>query len=542
MYGWDTLVILQHLLDDGLSKTAIAQRLGVSRRGSRLDPFTPIIAVRLATYPELSAVRLFDEVRAADYPGGITQVRDHVARVRPRPEPEPVVRFETAPGHQAQVDCAEFRLPWGKRYALVVVLGSSRLLWLKCYPRQTLATVIAGLEEAFAYFGGVPTELRFDQMKAVIIDDQRAEGGKLLEHPEFLRVAAHWDFRLRACRPYRAKTKGKVERPIRYLRDNFFSGRECIGDADLDAQRLHWLDGVANVRTHRTTQCVPRVRFETEEFPHLRPLVRPPARAARRTVAHLLAPAVPAVTVERRGLAAPAALDALLQAQIALRNHRRLDAAMRSSRLPAVKTLADFDFSFQPSIKREPLDSRHTLGFLERKENVICLGPPGVGKTHVAISLAIEAAESGRRVYYGTLGDLIMSLEEASQAGQLLHRMKTLSFPSLLIVDEIGYLPISRAGAMLFFQLMSRRYEQASTVLTSNKGFEEWGEIFGDDVMAAALIDRLVHHCHIVNIRGNSYRMRHHTDLHRALGTHRDAPTSDPPPRTRSRAKEAAAT
>ena len=134
---------------------------------------------------------------------------------------------------------------------------------------------------------------------------------------------------------------------------------------------------------------------------------------------------------------------------------------MRSSRLPAVKTLADFDFSFQPSIKREQLESLHTLGFLERKENVVFLGPPGVGKTHLAIALAIAAAESGRRVYYGTLGDLITSLEEAQQAGRLLQRMKTLSFPSLLVVDEIGYLPISRTGAMLFFQLMSRRYEHA---------------------------------------------------------------------------------
>lgn len=224
-------------------------------------------------------------------------------------------------------------------------------------------------------------------------------------------------------------------------------------------------------------------------------------------------------TVDGGHVSAADAIEQLLGAQITLRNNRRLQAAMRSSRLPAVKTLADFDFSFQPSVKREQIESLHTLGFLERRENVILLGPPGVGKTHLAISLAIAAAEHGRRVYYGTLGDLIGSLEEAQQAGRLGHRLKTLVFPSLLVVDEIGYLPVSRTGAMLFFQLMARRYEHASTVLTSNKSFAEWGEIFGDEVMAAALIDRLVHHCHIVNIRGNSYRMRHHTDLRSALTT-----------------------
>jgi DNA replication protein DnaC len=222
-------------------------------------------------------------------------------------------------------------------------------------------------------------------------------------------------------------------------------------------------------------------------------------------------------------VAATEAISRLLAAQISLRNNRRLQAAMRSSRLPAVKTLEAFDFSFQPSIKREQIESLHQLDFIERKENVVLLGPPGVGKTHLAISLAIAAAQMGRRVYYGTLIDLIASLEEAQAAGRLARRLAVLTHPSLLVVDEIGYLPVTHTGAVLFFQLMNRRYEHGSTVLTSNKGFEEWGEIFGDDVMAAALIDRVLHHCHLVNIRGNSYRMREHSELYRTLQPHVEA-------------------
>jgi transposase len=186
----------------------------------------------------------------------------------------------------------------------VVVLGYSRLLWLQFYARQTMAVLMHGLEEAFAFFGGVPAEVLFDQMKAVIIDDERAIGGRLLENAEFVRFAAHCGFRIRACRPYRAKTKGKVERPIGYVRQSFFYARSFLNDADLNTQALSWVAQTANVRLHRTTAEAPRVRFERDERVLLRPLALRPYRSLVLAATTPALPSPPALlTVERRPLA-----------------------------------------------------------------------------------------------------------------------------------------------------------------------------------------------------------------------------------------------
>lgn len=306
MIGRETRVLLRHYLEQGMSKAAVARKLGISertvyrwiaagqldrevdespveygprrRQSSKLDPYKEIIGARLVEYPELSAVRLFKEVEAAGYAGGYDQVKRYVREVRPRASQEPVQRFETPPGHQGQVDFADFRTPWGKRHALIVVLGYSRLLWLQYYERQTMAVVMRGLESAFRYFGGVPAELLFDQMKAVIVEDKREVGGRLMENAEFLRFAFHWGFRIRACRPYRAQTKGKVERPVSYIRKNFFYGRTFASDDDLNARAPGWLDTVANVRIHGTLKERPVDRFEAER-PHLKPLARWPYRS-----------------------------------------------------------------------------------------------------------------------------------------------------------------------------------------------------------------------------------------------------------------------
>jgi DNA replication protein DnaC len=232
------------------------------------------------------------------------------------------------------------------------------------------------------------------------------------------------------------------------------------------------------------------------------------------------------------------AIDILLAEELTLRENSRIKTALRMGRLATIKTLSGFDFSFQPSLDRERILTLAQLRFIGRSEVVHFLGPPGTGKSHLATALGVEAVKAGRSVYFCTLAELLSQLARAEREGRLSERIRFFCRPALLIVDEIGYLPVVPGGGNLFFQLVNARYERGAMILTSNRGFAEWGEVFGDPVVATALLDRLLHHAVVIQIEGSSYRLRQHADLmpeHVRSKATIAPPTPAPPRRPRGR-------
>lgn len=201
-------------------------------------------------------------------------------------------------------------------------------------------------------------------------------------------------------------------------------------------------------------------------------------------------------------------IDYLAEQEIQSREARSMAVRMRIAGFPFNKRLSDFDFKYQPSLDKVVIKEITSLRFIRNAENIVFLGPPGVGKTHLAIGLGIEAIEAGFKVCFANASNLVEKLEAADKVKRLDEKLRELSKFHLLIIDEMGYLPFNDYGAHCFFQLVSRRYEKAAMIFTSNKSFGEWGDIFRDNVIASAILDRILHHCTTVNIKGESYRLK----------------------------------
>jgi DNA replication protein DnaC/transposase len=597
------------------------------RMPSKLDSFKPLIDQWLAAQPALLATRVHQDL-ARDYgfEGSYNTVRRYVERSRPKPPARSEARFETRPGFQAQVDWSHeqpIRTSSGLElplYCFHMVLGHSRDSFCRLTGSQDLVTFWACHRAAFTHFGGVPHELLYDRTKTVV----RQHVGKdvTLEerifHPEALASAHHYGFSMRLCQAYRAKTKGKVEHDVSWVRERLFRGHSFTSYEEANVGWLSWNEDIARQRVHGTHGEVVAVRAQRDHAALL-PLqptaylvvdrttgssvsraaattfrtrspasgsslywARPSSRCTRcwmaggsrgmsaaaqpgccpirsrtrcrsprssrpsqirrsitgrlsairrRSLGELISERIRRNARELKlyGLAETADelvdraeagklgyrefLDLVLESEVGVLEGRRYASRLKLSGLPHHKTLDEFDASFQPELDPKRLAELRSLRFVQNKVSSLILGPPGVGKTHLAVGLAMQALRAGYLVRYTTLDEVVRELRQADQLGTLRSKLAHYQRPHVLIVDEVGYMRLEPADANRFFQLIKRRYTRSSMIVTSNKRVSEWAELFGDEVQAVAILDRLLHDAEVLTINGPSWRLRGRGDL-----------------------------